>query len=133
MIRLRLSAKAFKDKNTKAFDKLLDELLPWANRIASAGGDMYVSDVLTYLIECVERANVKVFKEKVAQHFSDKLRVDAMTIAEQLHQEGRQEGIHLAALAIRLFERGMDLADVANETGISIEELILLQNEVTLN
>jgi predicted transposase/invertase (TIGR01784 family) len=56
----------------------------------------------------------------------------AMSVAQQLRQEGRQEGMHTKALDIAknmLANLHLDMQTVAQATGLSQEELMNLQEE----
>jgi len=107
-----------KHRFTMAFKEILLEIFPWMKKHLEAGetSTTYTNDVLNYVLETVPDSDPKTFDETVKVFFSGPLGDEIMTAAQQLRQEGMQQGLHYAAQ--NMLKRGVDPRVVAEDTGL---------------
>jgi predicted transposase/invertase (TIGR01784 family) len=79
-----------------------------------------VQSMLKYVADLGEVQDTKAFFAEEAEEY----REDAMTIAEQLKQQGIYEGMIQAAK--NMFAKGMDLNTIKEVTGLSDKDLLKL-------
>lgn len=118
----------------------LEEIAELLGRIAQSGGRDYVSIVLQYALERGELKNKKAFFELINTQVSSEVGEKMMTLAEQLIEEGMikgiQEGVQKGKfegkleVAKRLLIEGTEIAFIAKITGISLEKLEVLNQEI---
>lgn len=89
--------------------------------------------LVNYMLQAGEAQDARTLLYEMAQHapqYGDEL----MTLAEQLKQEGRLEGIQTGEhensrkIARAMLEKGFPTADIIELTGVSAEELPSLQH-----
>ena len=108
------------------------EILPYIRmyaeiiRLISEKDFTYIEDLLIYVLEKGRSEQmtevISTFQETVTENKKGAV----MTIAEQLRQEGRQEGIK--KVAINMLLKKLDEKIIAESTGLSIEEIERLKN-----
>jgi len=113
---------AFKYKETREFGHFMDEFLSWMNDLSDTINKDYAKMLLKYVMNVYREADTQTFVDKAQHHLSTALGEEAMTIAQQLRQEGMQEGTQ--AMALRLvMEDGMPVERAANLANLSVESL----------
>jgi predicted transposase/invertase (TIGR01784 family) len=124
---------AFKYKATQNFRKFLEVLMPWLHEVECELGSQYAKIVLKYVVNEFSSGNYEQFTEVAQTYLSKELGEDAMTIAQQLREEGRLEGrlegelIKEREIAKRMLESGSDSTFVVKVTGLSLEQIKELQ------
>ena len=86
----------------------------------------YIEDLLIYILEKGESEKMEEVLITFQETVSDSKKGKVMTIAEQLIEKGRQEGIK--KVAINMLLRKLDKKIIAESTGLSIEEIERLKN-----
>lgn len=140
---------AFIMKHIHARDILvfLKQIMGPLQRLEQAGGTDFIVLLLNYCLNTGETLNVEEFVSVVQQGLSPQIGEKVMTIAEQLIQKGKLEGIAegeirgeikgelkgqikaLNKIAVRAFKQGLALSIVQQLTGLSIEELQIIQKK----
>lgn len=124
----------FKHRFTMAFKEMLQHLFPWiekglkSNQMTST----YSNDVLKYILEVVPDSDPRVFDETVRDYFSGQMGEDIMTAAQQLRQEGMQQGIQQeqCLIAKNLLREQINLEVIARATNLSVAAIKKLQEEL---
>ena len=133
-----LVAKHIKDPDILPLFKTLLEAL---RQLANQGEESYIYTVISYVIEAGEVSDRQDFLQTIrGLEFIDEGKL--MTLAEQFRQEGYQKGIQQgmqqgmqqgfekATHALRILKRGVSLEQVAQATGLSLQEIEELKKEI---
>ncbi len=135
-----------KHKEIKKFRAYLEVVFPWLINLECCDKINYASLTLQYIVSDIEKSEDEaLFTEYVDKFLSNQLRRAGMTLAENFEQngfdkgmirgrqEGRQEGRdegrkeERLLLARKMLASGFDVAVVCQLTGLSEEEILLLE------
>ena len=114
------------------------DILPWLKEITvtlqdidKAGGRDYIAIVLQYLLERGELSDREAFFNLIDTQISHEVGEKIMSLAEQLKEEGRNEGELLKSLEIakRMLEAGSDTVFIEKVTGLSLAQIQALQKK----
>ena len=116
------------------------DVLPWLKEITdilhqldNEGGRDFIAIVLQYLLERGELSDKEAFFKLIDTQISHEVGEKIMSLAQQLKEEGRIEGMHEGELkkekeiAKRLLDAGSDPAFVAKVTDLSLDKIKMLQ------
>ncbi|MFT4058969.1 MAG: Rpn family recombination-promoting nuclease/putative transposase [Legionella sp.] len=108
------------------------DILPWLKDIAerlhqldNAGGRDFIAIVLQYLLERGELSDKEAFFKVIDTQISHEVGEKIMSLAEQLREEGKNQGI--LEIAGKMLKEGADPAFVAKVTGLSLDRIKTLQ------
>jgi len=142
-LRYGVIARTMKHIYEKDFLPALKDLINDLKDIETQGEMNYIYTILSYIIEAGE-LDKQEFVKTVKTGLTQVNEVNIMTLAEQFRQEGRREGkaegLAVAELlkqeafktvAIKLLSQGITFDQVANITGLSIQEIEQLKSNVS--
>ncbi|CDZ85073.1 transposase [Citrobacter koseri] len=95
--------------------------------------DSQLKVLFNYMIQCGDASRFSQFIHEVAER-SPQHKESLMTIAERLHEAGRQEGMQQGQraeaqrIARTMLEDGIDRDTVLRITGLAVEEVIALNH-----
>ena len=100
---------------------VMNQLAKMLKILDSLGEEDYIIKCVTYIYETGEDSKTQDIVKMIAQNFETITEEKVMTIAERLRQEGRQEGLEKAAIA--LIKDGMELSKVSSILSLSESKL----------
>lgn len=130
-----LMARVFKYKFTKMLE-FVDKILPSLITVDQKGDIKFIDSVIKYIIKRDEIEDKDKFFDVLTSNLSQPASETIMTIAEQLRQEGMQQGMHLGEEKAReLFARNLlkeneSIERIAKLTGLSIENIKKIKKEM---
>lgn len=92
--------------------------------------------MITYVANEFVNGDVVLFVNKIKEHLSKELGDVAMTIAQQLRNEGIQRGVQRGMqhekhnIAKRMLRRGADIQTILEDTGLGLTEIKELKKEL---
>ncbi len=91
-----LVAFVLKYRQARDFANFLETLLPWIEELEKHNeyGTFLGKVVLKYVLNGIDSGQKDIFMQKIIGYLSDELRGEAMTIAQQLREEGFEKGMH---------------------------------------
>ena len=122
----------FKHKKTKNFQKFLTELFDLLKKQRFRIDTEYAKLLIKYMMHVFPSADHKLLAAEI-EHFSNPTMGDVeMTIAQQLREEGRQQGVQqgLHVVAKKLLKYGLDPRIICKGTDLPLEELLRLKKEL---
>jgi predicted transposase/invertase (TIGR01784 family) len=109
----------------------ITDIIELLKNLEKADGKNFIEVVLTYILDRGELSNKDTFIDLVTTRLAPDVGKKIMTIAEQLKAEGIQQGIHeglyKAGIVLAKLKQGININVIAQETGLSIEEIELLK------
>jgi predicted transposase/invertase (TIGR01784 family) len=110
----------------------LIEIVPQLNELSQMGADECIITALEYAIHAGAIDSPEQLNEFVINHLSPNLRSETMTVAQQLEARGETRGKAESTrqIAINLLHEDFDLKIIARVTGLEIEDLKKLAQEV---
>ena len=147
-LRYGVMARTMKHIYEKDFLVFLRDMIGDLKAVQGFGEMDYIYTVLSYIVQAGEIRDQQEFIEIVETGLTKINKGDIMTLADQFRQEGeqkgRQEGILLGLeqgmekgvekgkinVAINLFRNGMDIAQVAKFTGLSVWDVEQLKGKI---
>jgi predicted transposase/invertase (TIGR01784 family) len=126
---------ALKHQKTRDFNRFLDILLPWLEKIYIEQGSHFTKIMLTYVADGVrgETRKKALLIDKAKQ---TKFKGEIMTIAEEWVEEGitigLQQGMQRAKTIIHLLHSGKSVAEIAAITELSVEQVAMFEAELQL-
>lgn len=92
-----------------------------------------LSAAFRYIIDAKEKEDVMLFFDKIVKSELYKYEGEIMSYAELLKKEGRQEGAYTTQQKIvnNMLHSGFKPEEVANYTGISLQEVAQLQKNIS--
>lgn len=105
-----------KHRFMRDFLVVAEPLMRWLHQVERMDGYTYAKTVLKYIFDGLEGHDAKAVVEIAKQHLSPKLEGDAMTFADQLRQEGYQQGIQEGLIQGKTF--GEQLRQEGYQQGI---------------
>jgi len=123
-----------KHRKVQKAQAFFDYLFSWLYEVELNHGTDFGKDMLEYVIDDIHISEeIKLFLEKAEQHLADKLRGEAMTLAEQFKRQGIQIGMEQGIergidkskqqIALKMLSEGFNKLLVAKITDLSIHEI----------
>jgi predicted transposase/invertase (TIGR01784 family) len=87
---------ALKNRKINDFKAYIDKLIPWIRVLEQTdpAGFYLGKIVIRYVLRDANAQGVEILMERIQDNLSPRLRGEAMTLADELEQIGRQKGIH---------------------------------------
>jgi predicted transposase/invertase (TIGR01784 family) len=141
-----LTEYAFKHKRTQNIKKFLATLFPWmkAAEVEFQIDSQYGKILLRYILSLCPHGGYELFMESAKQYLSKSQEDKAMTLAEELIQKGRYEGMQqgmqegmqkgvqkIQQIALQMLNKGMSVNEVTELTGLSSDKVSNLQEKET--
>ncbi len=130
----------FKYRHQQAFSAFLDRFMRWLQEWEQQGGRDLSKAVLYYVMSEFEQGDVNALLSKAERYFSDELKEETMTIAQQLEQRGIHKGLQLGReegreeslriIANKLLAKGASLEEINELTGLTIETIQQLRQQI---
>ena len=111
------------------------DIIELLKRLEKANGKNFAEIVLTYILDRGEMSDKEAFLGLVKTELPPEIGDKIMTIAEQFKAEGvqagKQAGIAESIHAAKLIQQGYDIESIAKTTGLSIDNIKLLKEQIT--
>jgi predicted transposase/invertase (TIGR01784 family) len=115
------------------FSVLLETVFRWIQQLEEQSSDLdYLKVVIKYALFQAE-AKPQMFEAAAEKYLTPELEETTMTLAQHYIEEGQLKGVEHTLLALDLLEEGKSEHEVAEKTGLTLEQINKIKSRFLVN